>query len=171
MPSRHGQEKRMTAISNHEDLIFWQLSEKLRQRVFAFTAKPHVAAHLDFCDDIRRSSRRAPAVISEGFYRFRPRDNANYARMPLGSLGETKNHLKEALKEKYIDLVEFRACWRLAVRAVAAGNGYRKYSLKCDPEGPQPSFDPGRREPTNDDRDRQAVEEIELGDDDPWAGS
>src|SRR5262249_17083751 len=132
----------MTGVRNHEDLIFWQLAEKLRQRVFAFTAKPAVAQHSDFCDDIRRSSRRAPAVISQGFYRFRPRDNANFVRMALGSLGETKNHLKEALKEKYVTEAEFRVCWRFAVRAVGAGNSYHAYLRTCSPDGPDGFYDP-----------------------------
>ena len=153
----------MTAIRNHEDLIFWQLTEKLRERVFAFTARSEVARHEDFCDDIRRSARRAPAVISEGFYRFRPKDNANYVRMALGSIGETKNHLKEALKEKYLDEAEFRICWRLAVRATGAGNGYHAYLRSCPPDGPQ-SFDyPSMDRAKHRRRDMEVIEDIELG--------
>jgi four helix bundle protein len=139
----------MTAIKNHEDLVFWQLSEKLRVRVFAFTAKPQAAKHRDFCDDIRRSARSAPAVIAEGFYRFRPHDNANFVRMALGSLGETKNHLTEARKEHYIDEEEFRTCWRLAVRAVGAGNGYHAYLRSCPADGPHSFFDPQLRARTD----------------------
>jgi four helix bundle protein len=153
----------MTAIRNHEDLIFWQLTEKLRERVFAFVATSAVAKHEDFCDDIRRSSRRAPAVISEGFYRFRPKDNANFVRMALGSLGETKNHLKEALKEKYIDENEFRVCWRLAARAVGAGNRYHAYLRSCPPDGPHSFYDPSTHHAKRPGADAASVEEIELG--------
>jgi four helix bundle protein len=151
----------MTAVRNHEDLIFWQLAEKLRERIFAFTARADVARHVDFCDDIRRSSRRAPAVISEGFYRFRPRDNANFVRMALGSIGETKNHLKEALKEQYIDESEFRACWRLAARAAGAGNGYHAYLRTCRPDGPPSFYDPAITASRNSRPAAEVVEEIE----------
>jgi four helix bundle protein len=153
----------MVAIRNHEDLIFWQLTEKLRERVFAFTARSDVARHQDFCDDIRRSARRAPAVISEGFYRFRPKDNANFVRMALGSIGETKDHLKEALKEKYIAEAEFRIYWRLAVRAVGAGNGYHGYLRTCSPDGPQSFYDPSIHREKDRRPDADVVEDIELG--------
>ena len=89
----------MAAIKDHEDLIAWQLSEELKDRVFAFTASPAVARHRDFCDDIQRSARSAPANLSEGFYRFRPRENAKFVRYALGSLGESKNHLRHAQKQ------------------------------------------------------------------------
>jgi four helix bundle protein len=57
----------MAGIKTHEDLIAWQLSEELKDCVFAFTARSAVARHRDICDDIRRSARSAPANLSEGF--------------------------------------------------------------------------------------------------------
>ena len=155
----------MVGIRNHEDLIFWQLTEKLRERVFAFTAKAAVAKHGDFCDDIRRSARSAPAVISEGFYRFRPKDNANFVRIALGSIGETKNHLKEALKEKYIDESEFRACWRLTARAAGAGNRYHAYLRTCPPDGPSSFYNPSVQRQKDPRSAADIVAEIELGPD------
>jgi four helix bundle protein len=131
----------MAAVRSYEDLIFWQLSEKLREQVFKFCSKPRVARHCKFCEDIRDSARSAPANISEGFARFRPRDNAKFVLYALGSLAETKNHLTVAFKEHYIDEDEFRTCWRLASRAIGAGNGYHAYLRSCPADGPHTLYD------------------------------
>jgi four helix bundle protein len=128
----------MPGIKSHEDLIAWQLSEKLKDLVFAFTARSGVARHRDFCDDIRRSARSAPANLSEGFYRFRPRDNAKFVRYALGSLGESKNHLRHARKEGYIVDGEFDEMWRFAKRAIGAATKWHQYLMSCPPDGPQP---------------------------------
>ena len=128
----------MAGIKTVQDLIAWQLSEELKDRVFAFTARSAVARHRDFCDDIRRSARSAPANLSEGFYRFRPRDNAKFVRYALGSLGESKNHLRHALKEHYITQDEFNEMWRSAKRAIGAATKYHQYLMSCPPTGPEP---------------------------------
>ena len=128
----------MAGIKTHEDLIAWQLSEELKDRVVAFTARSAVARHRDFCDDIRRSARSAPANLSEGFYRFRPRDNAKFVRYALGSLGESKNHLRHAFKQSYITDIEFEEMWRFAKRAIGAATRYDQYLMSCPPDGPEP---------------------------------
>ncbi len=136
----------MAGIKTHEDLIAWQLSEELKDRVFAFTARSGVARHRDFCDDIRRSARSAPANLSEGFYRFRPRENATFVRYALGSLGESKNHLRHALKENYVTQQEFDEMWRFAKRAIGAATRLHKYLKSCPPDGPKSNPNP-KREP------------------------
>jgi four helix bundle protein len=128
----------MAGIRRHEDLIAWQLSEELKDRIFAFTARSAVARHRDFCDDIRRWARSAPANLSEGFYRFRPRDNARFVRYALGSLGESKNHLRHALKQRYITRPEFEEMWRFAKRAMGAAAKWHQYLKSCPPDGPEP---------------------------------
>jgi four helix bundle protein len=128
----------MAGIKTHEDLMAWQLSEELKDRVFEFTARPWVARHRDFCDDIRRSARSAPANLSEGFYRFRPRDNAKFVRYALGSLGESKNHLRHARKENDITEDEFQEMWRFATRAIGAATKWHQYLRSCPPDGPEP---------------------------------
>ena len=54
------------------------------------------------CTQIRKSSRSAPANISEGFGRYLPRDFANYLRIAKASLEETRNHLIDARDRGYI---------------------------------------------------------------------
>ena len=76
--------------------------------LFKIVARPSVARHFKFCDQIRTSSRSGPANISEGFWRYRPRDNARFVRIALGSLGETANHLNDAFAENYIGEEEYK---------------------------------------------------------------
>jgi four helix bundle protein len=122
----------MAGVKHHEDLVAWQLSESLRQAVVALLAKPAVARHLEFCDQIRRSSRSAPSNIAEGFSRYKPRDFARYMRIALGSLGETQNHLRAALNDKMISEQDFDTVWSLSVRAIKTSKKLHSYLRRCD---------------------------------------
>ena len=122
----------MAGVKHHEDLVAWQLSETLRQEIVAILAKPTLARHVEFCDQIRRSSRSAPSNIAEGFGRYKPREFARYMRIALGSLGETQNHLRAALNDKLISQKEFDDAWALSVRAIKASKKLHSYLRHCD---------------------------------------
>jgi four helix bundle protein len=107
----------MATIKHHQDIVAWQLANELKIRVLKIIARPSVARHFKFCDQIRDSSRSAPANISEGFWRYRPRDNARFVRIALGSLGETANHLNDGFEENYIEEKEYQELAKLARRA------------------------------------------------------
>lgn len=132
----------MATIQHHEDLVAWQLATELKEKVFEITERPAVARHGRFCDQIQRSSRSAPANIAEGFWRYRPRDNARFVRMALGSIGETANHLRDAWKEHYITDDEYRALATLARRALAVTIGWHTHLMDCPelrpPTDPRP---------------------------------
>jgi four helix bundle protein len=128
----------MAGIRRHEDLFAWQLSEQLKERVFLFTAKPAVSRNQTFCDDIRRSARSSPANLAEGFALYWPRENARFVRYALGSLGESRNHLFDALKEKYITQEEFNEMARLVRRAMGAATKWHQYLMSCPPGDPTP---------------------------------
>jgi four helix bundle protein len=136
----------MASIKSHEDLVAWQLSDELEDRVYEITARSSARKDRDFCNDIQRSGRSAPANLSEAFHRFRPRDMARFARIALGSLGETINHLRHARKQKYITEEECDDWTALASRALKATNGWLTYLNSCRPEGPaRTSGSAGRR--------------------------
>ena len=122
----------MAAVTHHEDLDAWQLSEELRQMVVALIATPTVAKHFDFCDQIRRSTSSAPSNIAEGFARYKPREFARYMRIALGSLGETQNHLRAALNDKIITQEVFDKAWALSVRAIKTSKKLHSYLRRCD---------------------------------------
>lgn len=92
---------------------------------------PEVAGHREFCDQIRAASSSAPANIAEGFWRFRPREFARFVRIALGSLGETQNHLRRALRDEYITQDDFDEVWSLSFRAIGASTKQHAYLRKC----------------------------------------
>ena len=132
----------MAGITRHEDLRAWQLSDLLEDRIYAFLDRPGPRVDRDYCADIRRSARSAPANLSEGFYRFRPRDNAKFVRYALGSLGESMNHLRHAFKRGYISEDEYTDMSSLAKRAFGAATKWHQYLMKCPPNGPRPNPTP-----------------------------
>jgi four helix bundle protein len=89
-------------IRNFENLVCWQLSHELKCEVWALIASAPACNDFDFCTQIRKASRSAPANISEGFGRYVPRDFANYLRIAKASLEETRNHLIDARDRGYV---------------------------------------------------------------------
>ena len=121
----------MATIKHHQDIVAWQLANELKLWVLKIIARPSVARHFKFCDQIRDSSRSAPANIAEGFWRYRPRDNARFVRIALGSLGETANHLNDGFEDKYIEEKEYQEVAELARRALATTIGWHTHLMTC----------------------------------------
>ncbi len=132
----------MEGARSPEELDTWQLAWELKERVFAFTAAAPAADDRKFCDEIRESARSAPDNIAEGFYRFNPRDFANFVRIARGSLGEVRNQLRHAHSKQYLTDAEFGEMFRLCGRAIGAATGLRLYLLKCPK-----NFDPRKKLP------------------------
>jgi len=57
----------------------------------------------DLADQMRRSARSIPSNISEGFGRFHFNDKLTFYERARASLGELRNHFKEALGNGYVD--------------------------------------------------------------------
>jgi len=110
-----------------EDLIVWQLAERLQQEVFAFTDIPSVRRDFKYCDQIRESSRSAVRNIAEGFGRFKPKEFHAFLRIAAGSLHETKNHLHEGLRRNYLVSPHHEQLVRLSLRAIKANNRLMAY--------------------------------------------
>ena len=122
----------MAGVKHHEDLVAWQLSEELRHVIVGFLAVHAVSRHRRFCDQIDRSSSSAPANIAEGFARYKPREFARYMRIALGSLGETQNHLRRALKDGILSQEQFDKAWSLSIGAIKASKRLHSYLRRCD---------------------------------------
>ena len=123
-------------IKHHEDLVAWQLATELKEAVFAVTARPGVSRHRQFCEQIESSSRSGPANIAEGFWRYRPRENARFVRIALGSIGETANHLRDAWKAGYIDETEHTTLAQLARRALGVTIRWHTHLMHCPDKMP-----------------------------------
>ena len=87
------------------------------------------------CRRIRKSARAAPALIAEGFGRFRRPEFARYLEMALGELAETRNHLRDGTHCGHFTIDEFRTLWRICYRAKLASTGLLLY-LKKSKEPP-----------------------------------
>jgi four helix bundle protein len=131
-------------MKSHEELVAWQLSDKLEDHVYEITARSAARRDLAFCDDIQRAGRSAPNNLAEGFHRFRPRDSARFVRIAIGSLGETINHLRHAWKRKYITDAEHTEWVSLAKRARGASTRWLEYLESCPADGPATKRGPDR---------------------------
>ena len=89
-------------IRRYEDLVTWQLARELERRVVEFTATGAVANDFDYCRQIRGSSSSAARNLAEGFGRYLPGDFARFARIALGSLNETRDHLASGREKGYL---------------------------------------------------------------------
>ena len=84
--------------TSHNELFAWKLSAQLRDAIVAQTVSGPVARDFEFRDQIRDSAASAPRNLSEGFYRFNPKEFAYFTSVARSSLGETKNHLEDGRK-------------------------------------------------------------------------
>ena len=123
-------------VRKFEDLVVWQLSWKLQQDVFAFTATKPASLDRDFCNQIRDSSRSAPRNIAEGFARYYPKEFIRFLRIAVGSLQETRNHLLDAHDRGYLPKPELDRLVRLSLRAFKAATRLIAYLQRADPPDP-----------------------------------
>jgi four helix bundle protein len=109
-------------ISRPEDLVAYQCADELANLVDDITPRIEKKDR-DWCDQIRRSTAKAPAQIAEGFCRFLPKDGANYYRMARSSLSETQSHLRRGLRRKHLTQEEFNRGWKLSEVALKTTTG------------------------------------------------
>jgi four helix bundle protein len=115
---------------NVEELVCYQLAVKLRRVCLAVTARPPFKEDHRFRDDFRAAARSGPSNISEGFRRRSHREFARYLDIALSSIAEERNHVGDALENRYISPDESANCLRLAKRANVAASRLREYLLK-----------------------------------------
>jgi len=123
----------MAGARRPEELAVWQLAWQLKQKVFAFTRTGDAAKDIDFRKDIRRAARSAPHNTSEGFYRFSPRDFAQFLSIARGSLGEVRDQIRHARDEGYLSEAEFADLMHLNDRAIGANTRFQDY-LRTAPD-------------------------------------
>ena len=134
----------MMIAERFEDLIVWQLSVQIRNRVYALTESGAAADDFAFRKQIRDAASSAPRNISEGFVRFNPPEFANFMNIAKGSLAETQNHLLHGREQKYFTENEFTELWRVTCRALRGANRLHAYLRRCGRRKPN------RTQPAND---------------------
>jgi four helix bundle protein len=142
----------MAGARKPEDFDAWQLSWQLKERVFAFTETGPASRAFKFRDGIREAACSAPDNIAEGFYRFAPREFNRFLAITRGSLGEVRNQLLHARKERYLDDDTFAEAFRLANRAIGATTRLQEYLQTCpgffDPKPPKRQRKPKKVNPS-----------------------
>jgi four helix bundle protein len=126
----------MAGVGKFEDLIAWQLSVELRDRILDLTKNGPAASDHDFRNDIRRSARSAPSNLSEGFGAFYPREFARFSRIARRSIIETRNHLLDAQKQECFNQDEINELIQLTFRAQKATTGLIRYLDSCNGRPP-----------------------------------
>jgi four helix bundle protein len=117
---------RMVA-KHYRELVCWQLSNELKLKVYAFTARTPASNDFKYCNQVRDSARSATRNIAEGFGRFQPLDFARFLQIARASLAETHNHLGDALDLSYLTSSECEEMIRLADRAAGATTRLLQY--------------------------------------------
>ncbi len=93
----------MTQVPRFEDLKVWQLSHDLSLYVADLVKSFPKHEKYDLSGQMRRSARSLPSDISEGYGRFHFNDKLTFYERARASLGELRNHFREAFGNNYID--------------------------------------------------------------------
>ena len=121
----------MSTAQRPEDLVVWQLSSELKQGVYAFTETGPASRDFEFRNDIREAARSALDNISEGFYRYVPREFNRFLNIARGSLGEVRNQLIHAHDARCVEDAQFKELFHLANRAIGALTKLQEYLRAC----------------------------------------
>ena len=115
--------------SDFTELDAWKLSKNLELMVLPFLIRPGLAQNFKLRDQLDDAISSAPRNIAEGFGRFEGREFAQFLKMAIGSLFETRNHLIDICDRGIITAVERDNCDAVARRAIGATTGLRHYLL------------------------------------------
>jgi four helix bundle protein len=126
----------MGTARRFEDLVCWQLSVDLRDRVLALIDTQKIRADRDFYEQTRAAAASPPRNLSEGFRRFKPRQFAYLTRVALASLAETRNQLLDGVNRGYWTIDSVRELLFLEHRATRATTGLLAYLDSCKGEAP-----------------------------------
>jgi four helix bundle protein len=111
------------------DLDAWRLSKELQMLVLPFLDRPRLAGNRSLREQLDDSAASAPRNIAEGYGRFAGLEFAQFLKIAIGSLFETRNHLIDARDRGYITHDEQQRADVLAKRAISATTGLRSYLL------------------------------------------
>jgi four helix bundle protein len=96
------------AAKSFEDLEVWQKAHRVVLEVYALTRGFPREEMFGLTSQVRRSAASAPANIAEGFRRSTKADKARFYYIALGSLDETRYHLRLAHDLGYGDTTQLR---------------------------------------------------------------
>lgn len=121
-----------SSLRSFTELKAWQKSRVVRMGISKLVKRFPAEEKFRLTDQIIRSSRGPCANISEGYARFREKENARFCRMARASLYETLDHLSLAYDEEFISQEELKTHWAMVDEAIRVVNGYLRYLSKVE---------------------------------------
>ena len=100
-----------------EDLIAFQLANEFKREVYRLVgASPGARTDFKFKDQITHAAAGIERTLNEGYHRRLNTEFAQYIRYALGSLGETKGHLKDGIDRGHLVEADCHEAFKLARR-------------------------------------------------------
>ena len=99
----------MAGWKSVEEIVAYQLSVKLRDRILALADAGIIPQDWKYRDQVTSAARSVAANISEGFHLYKHGRFSYHVDVALGSLGELKPHLLEANTRGFLTTTEFNA--------------------------------------------------------------
>ena len=115
---------------NFEELEVWKMARELKNEISQVVKNFPSEEKYRLTDQLIRSSRSINTQISEGHGRRTWPDRLRFCIIARGSLGETLNHLIDALDEKYITEEELNYFRNKINEVEKLLNGYISYLEK-----------------------------------------
>jgi four helix bundle protein len=119
---------------SHEDLICWQLADQLRQLIIKHTDSGPVSKDFRFTSNLRDAVSSACRNQSEGFYKFRHKEQKPYFKTARASLGETKDGIRDGQQRGYFSAETAAAMTKLCGRAMIANLRWLQSLDRPDPK-------------------------------------
>ncbi len=113
-------------VRKHEDLIAWQLCDRLRALVLRYTGQGGASKDFDFLRQLRRAARSACYNTSEGFYRYGHGEFGHLLNIARGSLGEALDQIDEGGAIGYFTPAQHTEMRRICLRALKANLALRR---------------------------------------------
>ncbi len=114
-------------VSHYTELDAWKLADRLREMIIAFTGRKPANTDVRYCSQITAAIDSACANTAEGFGRYSPSEFRQFLRIARGSLLETQDYLRSALKRDFISDDEHHEMDAFADRAARANTRLQAY--------------------------------------------
>ena len=123
----------MKGVTKFQDLVAWQLADKLRVLSIEYLARPSIKKDFKLHGQLSDASSSAPKNIAEGFGRKTHRDFARFCYIARGSEQEVLDSFIEAHEKGYITDAEFDRGDHAARKALKVLNAFIVY-LESTPD-------------------------------------
>jgi len=120
----------VAGVRRFQDLVAWQLCVEQCDVICDITETGRSTRDPEFRNQIRNASKKAPALIAEGFLRFTPAEFVRYLRMARAEIGEVQNHLEFGRRRHYFTPEQLDRATAISRRAMAATSGLLKSKLR-----------------------------------------